>query len=82
MTISTSVNHNKANPAQDLCVVIDITDSAGKALHHEITPASDTQRWSIQWVGNDEVLLKSSDVGTYRIRRQPDGKWKGQLGGT
>ena len=82
MSLSTSVNQSKANPTRYLCVVVDINDSTGKPLHHEVTPASDTQRWSIQWVSNDEVLLKSSDVGNYRIRRQPDGKWKGELGAT
>jgi hypothetical protein len=82
MTVSTSVNQSKANPTRYLCVVVDITDSTGKVLHHEVTPASDMQRWSIQWVSNDEALLKSSDVGNYRIRRQPDGMWKGELGAT
>jgi hypothetical protein len=43
----------------------------------EVTPASVTQRWSIQWVSNDKVLLKSSDVGDYYIRRQPNGSWQG-----
>jgi ABC-type phosphate/phosphonate transport system substrate-binding protein len=80
MSLLTSVNQSKANPTRYLCLVVDITDSTGKSLHHEVTPASDTQRWSIQWVSNDEVLLKSSDVGNYRIRRQPDGTWKSQLG--
>ena len=82
MTLTTSVNQSKADRTRYLCVIVDITDSAGKTLHHEITPASDTQRWSIQWVSNNEVLLKSSDVGSYRIRRQRDGTWKGQLGAT
>ena len=82
MTLATSVNQSKADPTRYLCVVVDITDSSGKSLHHEVTPASDTQRWSIQWVSNDEVLLRSSDVGSYRIRRQPDGTWRGELGAT
>jgi len=82
MSLSTSVNQSKADSTRYLCVVVDITDSAGKTVHHEVTPASTTQRWSIQWVSNDEVLLKSSDIGNYRIRRQPDGTWNGQLGAT
>jgi hypothetical protein len=82
MTLSNTVNQSKANPTRYLCVVVDITDSAGRVLHHEITPASDTQRWSIRWVSNEEALLKSSDVGRYRIRRQPDGTWKGEFVGT
>ena len=82
LSLSTSVNRSKAVPSRYLCVVVDITDSKGRPLHHEVTPASDTQRWSIQWVSNNEVLLKSSDVGNYRIRRQTDGTWKGELGAT
>lgn len=77
MTLKTSVNRIKANPLRYLCVVVDIIDQTGKTLHHEVTPASVTQRWSIQWVSNDEVLLKSSDVGDYYIRRQPSGSWQG-----
>jgi hypothetical protein len=45
MTFATSVNQSKADPARYLCVVVDIRDSAGKTLHHEVTPASNTQRW-------------------------------------
>ena len=80
LTLSWSVNDSQANPTRYLCVVVDITDSAGKTLHHEVTPVSDRIRWSPQWVSNDEVMLKSSGVGVYRIRRLPDGTWKGQLG--
>jgi hypothetical protein len=79
MSLTTSVNQSNANPTRYLCVVVDITDSAGTKLHHEVTPASDTHRWSIQWITNDEVLLKSSDVGNFYIRRQPDGTWRGAL---
>jgi hypothetical protein len=80
LTLSTSVNQTKADRTQYLCVIIDIVDSTGKTLHHEVTPASDVHRWSIQWVTNDELLLKSSDVGNYHVLRQTDGTWKGQLG--
>ena len=80
MTLTTSVNQSKAKPARYLCVVVEITNLGGKTLHQEVTPASDTQRWSIRWVSNTEVLLTSSDVGAYYIRRQPDGTWKGELG--
>lgn len=78
MVLTTSINHSKGNPTRYLCVIVDIVDSAGKSLYHEATPASDTQRWSIQWVSNDDVLLKSSDVGDYHLRRLPDGTWKGK----
>jgi hypothetical protein len=79
MTLTTAINPSKADSTSYLCVIVEIRDAAGKILHYEVTPASDTQRWSIQWLGNDEVLLKSSDVGNYHIRRQSDGTWKGEL---
>jgi hypothetical protein len=82
MTLATSVNQSKANPTRYLCVIVDITDSTGRTLHHEVTPASATQRWSISWLSNDEILLNSSDVGSYHIRRQSDGTWKGKLAAT
>jgi hypothetical protein len=82
MTLTTSVNESRADPARYLCVVVHVADVAGKTLHREVTPASATQRWSIRWVTSDEVLLQSSDVGSYHIRRQPDGTWKGELGRT
>jgi hypothetical protein len=79
MTLSTSVSSNKSDPTRDLCVVVDITDSNGKSLHHEVTPASDVQKWSIAWVSNDEILLNNSDVGMYHIHHRPDGSWQGEL---
>jgi hypothetical protein len=78
MTVTTSVNQSKQDTTRYLCVVVDITDTAGKSLHHEVTPASDTMRWSLRWVSNDALLLDSGDVGKYHILRQPDGTWKGQ----
>src|SRR5262245_51337101 len=78
MTVTTSVNLSKQDPTRYLCVIVDITDPTGKPLHHEVTPASDTMRWSLQWVSNDELLLDSGDIGKDRIQRQPDGTWKGQ----
>lgn len=82
LTLTTFINQNRSNPTRYLCVIVDITDSAGRPIHHEITPISDTQRWSIGWVSDSEVLLKNSDMGDYHIRRQPDGVWKGDFATT
>ena len=79
MTLTTSVNQSRAEPTRYLCVVVDITDASGRTLHHEVTPASDTQRWSIRWMGNDAIMLESADVGIYKIRRQADGTWMGEV---
>ena len=79
MRLTTSVNQSQADSTRYLCVVVEITDLAGNTQYQEVTPASATQRWSIRWVNNEEVLLDSADVGQYRIRRQPDGAWKGDF---
>ena len=57
-------------------VVFEIRDQTGKVLHREDTRASDAMRWSMAWVSNERIELKSSDIGTYYWSRQPDGTWK------
>lgn len=71
----TSVNESNADPRRYLCVIVDIKDSVGKTVYHKVTPASDTQSWSIRWLDNNKIELASSDIGTHHIRRQPDGSW-------
>ena len=80
MILLTNVNRNRSNPTKYLCVIIEIQDGVGNTLHREVTPASSTQRWSIQWINNDKIHLDSSDIGQYRIERLTDGTWKGELG--
>ncbi|QDU58488.1 hypothetical protein [Aeoliella mucimassa] len=82
MLLLTAVNQSQADPRKYLCVIVEIQDASDTTLHREVTPASDTQRWTIQWVSDNEILLDSSDVGRYRIHRQPDDTWKGELGAT
>ena len=74
-TLVTSVNQSNADPRRYLCVIVDIKDSAGKTVYHKVTPASDTQGWSIRWLDNNKIQLASSDIGTHHIRRQADGSW-------
>jgi hypothetical protein len=57
-------------------VVFEIRDSTGKVLHREDTRASDAMRWSMTWLSNDRIELKSSDIGTYHWSKQPDGTWR------
>ena len=75
MTLTTAVNQSDVDPTRYLCVIVDIADERGRTLYHEVTPASDTMRWSVRWVSDREILLKSSDVGVYHIRRRPNGVW-------
>lgn len=56
---------------------MEIKDSHGNTVHREVTPASDVQRWTVKWVGNDEILLDSSDIGPYRIKRKPTAHGRG-----
>ena len=79
MVLLTEVNRDKSDPTRYLCVVVEIQNGAGTTLHREITPASAVQRWDIQWMSDGEVLLDSSDVGRYRIRKRDDGTWKGDF---
>lgn len=74
-TLVTSVNQSNADPQRYLCVIVDIKDSAGKTVYHGVTPASDTQGWSIRRLDNNKIQLASSDTGTHYIRRQSDGSW-------
>ena len=74
-SVVTTINTSKADPLRYLCVIVDIKDSAGKTVYHKITPASDTQGWSIRWLDNNKIELASSDIGTHHIRRQSDGIW-------
>ena len=81
MVLSTAVSIGKVDPSHGERVIVYIKDQSGKSLHYEVTPASGTRSWSIRWASNDDILLNSSDVGPYHLHRQPDGSWKGSLGG-
>jgi len=77
MTLTTAVNQSRSDPRRYLCVIVEIRDRSGALLYREVTPASATQRWSVRWASRGEVVLDSSDIGPYTIRRKPDGTWKG-----
>ncbi|UCG09084.1 MAG: hypothetical protein JSV83_10705 [Desulfobacterales bacterium] len=77
LLLKSSVNHSIEDPARYLCVIVEVKNLYGKTLYREITPASDTMRWSIQWISNDAILLDSSDIGRYIIRRVGDKLWMG-----
>jgi hypothetical protein len=79
LVLLTSVNQSKEDPTRYLCVAVEIQDSAGHVLFHEVTPASDTMRWSIGWETNAKVILQSSDVGTYVVEKLPDGRWEAHI---
>ncbi len=78
--LHTQTNQDKTNPARYLCVIVDIRDATGKVVYREVTPASDTMRWSIKWIDGKTIQLDSSDIGKFTIRRLEDGSWKSSMG--
>ncbi len=76
LTLYTSVEHSRSDPGAYLCVIFEIRDRAGKALHTENTRASALSRWSMRWLSEDTIRLESSDIGPYEWTRRPDGTWK------
>ncbi len=74
--VRATINQDKANPRQYLCVRIRIEDAAGRVEMDEQTGASHVMRWSVGWSGNDRVILRSSDIGPLGWRLGPDGTWK------
>ncbi len=77
LLLKSSVNQDTADAASYLRVVVEIKDLYGNMVFRETTPASDTMRWSLKWVSNNEILLESSDIGRYVIRRVDNRQWVG-----
>ncbi|AZZ98879.1 hypothetical protein [Pseudoalteromonas sp. R3] len=57
-------------------LVLSILDAGGENLYTVNTGASDFQHWSIEWLNNSELLLRSSDIGPVLFVNQPDGSWE------
>lgn len=77
LLLKSAVNQNTADPSGYLRVVVEIKDLYGNMVFRETTPASDTMRWSLKWVSNNEILLDSADIGRYVIRRVDNKQWVG-----
>ena len=77
LLLKSAVNQNTADPSGYLRVVVEIKDLYGNMVFRETTPASDTMRWSLKWVSNNEILLDSADIGRYVIRRVDNRQWVG-----
>jgi hypothetical protein len=75
LMLRTHVELSRDDPVTYRCVVFEIRDGAGRVLHAENTRASNAMRWSMSWVGNDCVRLRSSDIGSRHWRRHADGRW-------
>jgi hypothetical protein len=72
-----SVNFNKDNNDSYLLVNIEVQDtSKNKTLFQVQTRASDRMRWFVKWIGNDMVMLESSDIGSYCWSENNSGAWQ------
>ncbi|MDB6022561.1 MAG: hypothetical protein JWQ04_2418 [Pedosphaera sp.] len=76
MVLMTSIDQSKEDPKTYLCVVFEIRDQSGKVIHKENTRASAASKWNMSWISNEEIELKSSDIGDYRWKKQPNGNWQ------
>jgi hypothetical protein len=75
--ILATVNRSKEDMTTYLCIKLEIKDlSANKILFNIQTHASDRMRWSIHWLGEDSILLESSDIGDRCWKEISGGVWK------
>jgi hypothetical protein len=76
LTIVPTINQSQSDKSKYLCVRFSIVDAKGKMVHQEQTSASSRMKWSLNWQGNDKIVLKSADIGTFMWQRGANGKWK------
>ncbi len=71
-----TVNTSRDDPTKYLTLVFEVRNKATQSvLHRQQTGASSRAAWSMHWLDNNTVQLKSSDIGTYCWRVQADGVW-------
>lgn len=72
----TRVNRSHADPRTFLDVEFDIVAAkSGLVRFHTVTAASARMKWSMHWLGSDQVRLESSDVGDLCWKESPAGSW-------
>ena len=71
-----SINYNKEDYEDFLQVHLEVQDTkSGETLFQVQTNASDRMNWSVDWMGNNTVILNSSDIGTYCWVESSDKNW-------
>ncbi len=71
-----SINTDKTDMRQYLCIKISIVDTISKkVIFEEQTFASSRMNWSIRWLGNQSFILDSSDIGP-SCWQEVNGTWK------
>lgn len=72
-----TINNSKSDMTKYLCVKITAVDAqTSQVLFEEQTGASDRMNWSIQWLTNHLILLKSSDIGSYCWQEDKNNVWQ------
>jgi hypothetical protein len=72
-----TVNTSKEDITNYLCIKIEIQDVAtGETLFEEQTGASNRMRWSIHWVKENNIQLRSSDIGVLCWEEGSDNVWR------
>lgn len=72
----TSINRDKADVREYLCVVVTIYNNIGEIVETIQTNASNTMRWDVSWGENDSILLNSSDIGNYKWENISSERWE------
>lgn len=64
--------------SNDGFVYFEVLNSKGDLLCKINTAASAYHRWAAEWVANDKILLKSSDMGDYYWIKASENEWQKQ----
>ena len=76
--VEATINRKRDDPTKYLCVHLRIVRDPQGAAVVELdtqTGASNRMRWEVFWESDQQVLLKSSDIGDRRWTRGDDDKW-------
>ena len=76
--VEATINMNRDDPVAYLCVRLRIVRNPQGAAEVELdtrTRASHRLRWDVVWESDQQVLLKSSDIGERRWRQGDDYEW-------
>lgn len=65
----------RTSTTEGTLLVVRIFDQNGTILHEENTRASRVHRWSVDWVSDSKIMIKTSDIGSLALIRDDDGRW-------
>jgi hypothetical protein len=65
----------RTSTTEGTLLVVTIFEQNGTILHEENTRASRVHRWSVDWVSDSKIMIKTSDIGSLALIRGDDGRW-------